>query len=285
MKADAIENITARIEAHLNDGVAPWVCPWSTNGIGVPTNAVTGAAYRGLNNLSLTLARMTGHTTDLWLTYKQAEAAGGHVRKGEKGHPAIRPIEMVPKFNAAAEGAEDPKKILLFKGFTVFNLDQCEALDHLRPEDTAGPRVPAQHNPAILAAIAGTGAVIHHGGDQCYYRPSTDQIQMVEPERFVTTDHYYATTFHELGHWTGAKHRLNRFDEGRPKLKEYAYEELVAELTSAFCCQAMGVDGLDRHNAAYIGAWLKGLQNDRSMIAKAAADADRARKIILPPAP
>lgn len=283
MKSDAIETITARIEEHLNNGVVPWVRPWSTDDFGVPTNAVTGAAYRGLNNLSLTIARMFGHSTDLWLTYKQAEGAGGHVRKGEKGHPAIRPIEITPKFNEAAEGED--KKILLFKGFTVFNLDQCEGLDHLRPVDTAGPRVPAQHNPAIVAAVAATGAVIHHGGDQCYYRPSTDQIQMVEPERFVTIDHYYATTFHELGHWTGAKHRLDRLTEGPRKRPEYAYEELVAELTSAFCCQAMGVDGLDRHQAAYIGSWLQGLQNDRSMIAKAAADADRARKIILPPAP
>lgn len=281
MKSDTIETITARIEARLNEGVAPWVCPWATQGIGVPTNALTGQPYHGLNNLSLTMARLSGHSTDLWITYKQAEGEGGHVRKGERGYPAIRPMQITPKFNEAA-GEEDQKSLLFFKGFTVFNLDQCEGLDHLRPADTAAPPVAAQHRPTVDSAIAATGAIIRHGGDQCYYRPSSDEIQMVEAERFTSTDHYYATVFHELGHWTGAKHRLDRFTTAPPKLQEYAFEELVAELTSAFCCQAQGIDGLDRHQAAYIGSWLKGLQNDRSMIAKAAAHADKATNLILP---
>lgn len=285
MKAeDTIEHITARIEEHLTNGVAPWVRPWSTGSITAPMNPATGKTYQGLNNLFLTMAQV-GHETSCWLTFNQARESGGNVMKGAKGYPVLRPLEIRKGFNEAAEGQGDDEaqRLLLFKGYTVFNLDQCEGLDHLRPEDTTASRNPVQRDPRIDETIAATRADIRHGGDLCYYRPAEDRIQMVEPERFITVDHYYATTLHELGHWTGAKQRLDRFGNEPPKLAAYAYEELVAELTSAFCCQALGIDGLDRHNAAYIGSWLQGLKGDRKMIAKAAADADRARKLILTP--
>jgi antirestriction protein ArdC len=81
---------------------------------------------------------------------------------------------------------------------------------------------------------------------------------------------YYATTLHELGHWSGHETRLKRELSTR-----YAAEELVAELTSAFLCAELGVQGELRHSG-YIGHCIKLLKSDPRAIFTAASKASQA---------
>lgn len=110
---------------------------------------------------------------------------------------------------------------------------------------------------------------------QAYYRPSTDQIVMPQFTRFIDPEHYYAVLFHELTHWTGAKHRLDR--EFRRERSKYAKEELVAELGAAFLAADFGIVSETRDDhTAYLASWLKALRNDKRLIVRAASLASKA---------
>jgi antirestriction protein ArdC len=86
---------------------------------------------------------------------------------------------------------------------------------------------------------------------------------------------YYATTFHELGHWSGAEKRLERNLTTRFGTEAYAAEELVAELTSAFLCAELGIQGELRH-AGYLANWLTLLRSDPKAIFTASSKASQA---------
>jgi len=117
---------------------------------------------------------------------------------------------------------------------------------------------------------------LSHGGDAAFYAPSVDRIQLPNKGTFNSEANYYATAFHELVHWTGAKHRLDRnLEKGRFGNPAYAFEELVAEMGAAFLCQDYGIQGELRH-AGYIQSWLKALRDDSKAVFKAAALAQKA---------
>src|ERR1700741_88456 len=85
-KRDLYSEVSARILAELERGALPWVKPWSaTPGQNVPCNAVTNLPYSGCNVILLWPAGDRGGPTPRFLTFKQAQEAGGHVRKGEHG--------------------------------------------------------------------------------------------------------------------------------------------------------------------------------------------------------
>jgi antirestriction protein ArdC len=91
-------------------------------------------------------------------------------------------------------------------------------------------------------------------------------------------------TFHELGHWTGHRSRLDRDLRSRFGGRAYAAEELVAELCAAFLCAEFSIDGDLRH-AGYIASWIGLLKADpRSFFtacSKAQAAADYLRGLAL----
>ena len=68
------------------------------------------------------------------------------------------------------------------------------------------------------------------------YSPSGDYIGMPALSQFTSTDTYYSTLFHEPTHWTGTHNRCNREMGKRFGDKQYAIEELVAELGAIFHC-------------------------------------------------
>lgn len=131
--------------------------------------------------------------------------------------------------------------------------------------------------------VSQTGADIRHSGDQAYYAPAQDYIVMPSRALFkdtstsTATENYYSTLFHELTHWTGAKHRLDRLSNDRFGSKDYAFEELVAELGAAMCCALTGVTSSPREDhARYILSWLKALKSDKRFIFSAASHAQKA---------
>lgn len=160
------------------------------------------------------------------------------------------------------------------KAFTVFNVAQCDGLSLSADE----PRKVVNENLRDEDAetfIRATGAVINHGEGRAHYLQSTDSIMIPDFETFSTASAYYATVFHELGHWTGAPSRLDRTFGKRFGDDAYAAEELVAELTSAFCCAELGIQNTGA-DAAYIAHWLEFLTDHSNAIFAAASKASKA---------
>lgn len=256
--------VTDRVLAALATGVVPWRKPW--NGVAnVPTNFVSKKPYRGVNRILLDPI-IGGFTSSYWMTYKQATALGGNVRKDSKSSLAT--------FWKFLDDRKNPgKKIPFLRYYNVFNLDQIEGIDVPTPPDCTIRTV--DRADAIVAGYPTPPRIEHNGGDRCMYRPATDSIHMAARATFDTPEHYYATLFHELVHSTGHESRLDRLGQGR---EAYAFEELVAELGSAFLCSEAGIDntlGIDQ-TAAYIAGWVKAIRQDDRVISRAASAAEKA---------
>lgn len=281
---DLYGEVSARIVAELERGAAPWVKPWSvTPGQNVPQNAVTNRSYSGCNVILLWLARDRGWSMPRFLTYRQATEAGGHVRKGEHGTKICFVKQLQVK---DGEGEEANTRLIpMLREYTVFNVEQCEDL----PESVTRGKPMRVRNPDTRDALAddflrSTGADIREGHGEAYYVPSRDFISLPAFAAFKGSDHFYGTAFHELTHWTGNKCRLDRDLKNRFGSRDYAAEELVAELGAAFLCADFGFDGDVRH-AGYIATWIELLKADKraffTACSKAQAAADYLRGLAL----
>src|SRR5262245_37661771 len=263
MKRDLYAAVTGRILAELEAGAPPWVKPWSrTPGRNHPHNAATGRPYSGCN---VVLLWMTAHrwSAPRFLTFRQAVELGGNVRRGEHGTKVyfVKQLEVREK---AADGTEDTRLVPMLREYTVFNVEQCENL----PERIINPTGRAPRNQDARDAVVdeflrATKADIREGAGEAYYAPGSDFVSMPAFEAFQSRDKFYATAFHELGHWTGHTSRLNREFGKRFGDRAYAAEELVAELCSAFLCAEFSIDGDVRH-AGYIAHWVELLQDPRA---------------------
>jgi antirestriction protein ArdC len=248
----------------------------------MPKNAATGRAYSGINVLILWAAVVEhGFSTQTWLTFKQAVALGGNVRKGERGTTVVYADRFVPDDvrNRAHERGQEPRAIPFLKRFTVFNAEQCEGL----PEGIAATAPPVDTSlilPQAEALIRATGADIRIGGDKAYYDVAGDFIRVPPPQAFFEPINFSRTLTHELGHWSGAGHRLNRDLSGAFGSKIYLQEELCAEICAAYVCAALGIVPTVRH-ADYVGAWIDHLGQDSRAIVRAASAASKAADYLL----
>ncbi|SHL52196.1 Antirestriction protein ArdC [Sphingobium sp. YR657] len=282
---DIYAETTAKIIAEFEAGRVPWVQPWDASacrGPGLPVNALTRRRYSGMNILFLWGAAISGkYASQSWLTFKQAIEAGGHVRKGEKGTTVVFADRFIPEAEKAraAQTGEDARAVPFLKTYTLFNLAQCEGL---RPGlgDDPVPLAPREIIPHAEALIEATGADFRIGGDKAYYAPGPDYIQVPPQPAFREQINYYRTCFHELGHWSGARKRLDRDLSGSFGSLSYGREELVAEMASAFICAALGIIPTVRH-ADYIAAWIEVLKEDHRAIFRAASHASKAADYIL----
>ncbi|AXO20933.1 DUF1738 domain-containing protein [Salmonella enterica] len=277
-KTDIYQTVTDSIIEALEMGVKPWVCPWKRNGSvsGIPSNFMTGTAYSGMNIMLLWCsAAKQGFNDSRWLTYKQAQEQGAQVRKGERGTTAIF-------YKTLEKEAEDGEieKIPMLKTFTVFNVEQIDGLTLTEEDSNAEPVSEFDPLPHVEALFQRTGANITERGQQAFFRPATDEIWLPERHLFINAANFYATGLHELVHWTGAKSRLNREKCGRFGSEGYAFEELIAELGSAFLMADLGITG-DVQHESYIASWLKSLRDDKRYIFKAAAAASKAHRYLM----
>ena len=268
---DIYDGVTKSIIAELETGRPVWVQPWKTTrrtrlGL-LPANLATGRTYSGINIPILWQAAKNGGYTDhAWMTFQQALALKATVRKGEKG------THIVFTKKITAKDDEEERQVAILRGYTVFNIAQIDGLpsriatleDDVQPSDND-----------ILRFIKATNADIRHGGSRACFVPSLDIIQMPPYSTFRTSEGYFATALHELGHWSGHETRLNRNLKNRFGSQAYAAEELIAELTSAFLCAHLSVNGELRH-AAYIKTWIRLLKEDSRAIFTAASKASQA---------
>jgi antirestriction protein ArdC len=279
------QEITDKIIGELEQGSLPWVQPWAGAAappLGLPKNAATRRPYSGINILILWSAvAERSFCSQNWLTFRQALKIGAHVKKSEKGTTVVYADRFVPyrERTRAAETGDEPEAIPFLKRFTVFNTDQCEDL----PPDLAPPPAPVAENlilPQTEALIRATGADLRIGGDRAFYVPSADYIQVPPPSSFFEPINFHRTALHELGHWSGAAHRLNRDLSGGFGSPSYAREELVAEMCGAFVCAALAILPTVRH-ADYLASWLEVLREDNRAIIRAASAASKAADYLL----
>jgi len=249
-----------------------------------PVNSamITSAArdsYRGINQLLLSF---TPYADPRWLTFKQAEALGVQVKRGQKGCRIVKMVEIDRnRAGEMQEGevlAEDKGKSLVMKSYVVFNAEQIEGLP-AHPLPTKNKVEPVAILDAVIEGMKGTGLTVQYGGGQPSYAPLTDTVRMPLPERFNSTEQYSATFLHELGHSSGHKSRLNRLNlYARFGSEEYSREELRAELASAFLGAQLGLpiaSTMIESHASYVASWLSVLKNDKNEIFRAAADAQK----------
>jgi len=280
-RQDVYTRITGQIISSLEQGVRPWIKPWSAeNAAGRITRPLrhNGQAYSGINMLMLWCAAVeNGFTAPIWMTFKQAFELNAHVRKGEKGSLVVY-ANTITKTEDDGEGHDVEREIPFMKGYTVFNVEQIEGLpeiyySRIEPKGTGPERI--AHAEAFFAK---TGADIRTRGSRAYYAIEADYIAMPPIESSRDAESFYATLAHESTHWTRHASRLER-EFGRKAWGDegYAREELVAELGAAFLCCDLGLtpEVRDDH-ASYIATWLEVLKNDKRAIFQAASYAQRA---------
>lgn len=275
-KADVYQIVTDRILAEIDAGVAPWRKPWVGS---LPMSMSTNKPYRGINLFLL--------GSGYYGTYKKITALGGQVRKGEKSHIAVF-WKMIDSHDK--DGNE--KKIPILRYYRVLHSSQADWADGMPDRFTAD--LPGTENERILAAESivtdyrkseGAPRFDAEGWDHACYIPATDTIQLPAIEQFVSSAHYYSTAFHEMGHSTGHKSRLNRegvTDVALFGTHTYAREELVAEMTAAMLMGTLGMtDDTIEESAAYLANWRDKIAQDPRLIVKAAGEAQRAADHIL----
>jgi antirestriction protein ArdC len=293
--ASIYEEVTSRILTEMESGVLPWAQPWANSGSGSspfarPANASTGKPYSGINILILWSAGFErDYLRPQWLTFKQCQALGGSVRKGERGTTIVHVDSFTPKNEKqkAIDSGEDANRIPFLKRYSVFNIAQCDlpedalAKAGIDPAQVATTPVDENLIDAHMGAImANSRADIRFGGDQAYYVPALDYIQLPNPSAFFDTTNFNRTAAHELGHWTKHPIRLNRDYGARYGTQAYGMEELTAELCAAFVCASLGIQPTVRH-ADYLGAWIEIMRADNRAIFQAASQASKAADYLL----
>src|SRR5262245_42720667 len=283
--ASLYEKITRDILAELQNGCLPWRKDWSaTPGVNIPHNVASKRPYSGTNVVLLwMMAQRKAWPTLQFLTIKQARDLNASVRHGEKATQIVF-VKMLQVPDRKDE--KIIRLVPLLRAHYVFNAAQVEGL----PEAVLNPAAKPPRNKDVRDQIvdeflASTKADIRQGAGDPAYVPSGDYIMLPKFTDFNTADAFYAAAFHECGHWTGHKSRLNRELRGRfSDARAYAAEELVAELTAAFLCAEFRLDGDVRHTG-YVQHWIALLKHDAKAFftaaSKAQAAADYLRQLAL----
>lgn len=278
-KRDFRQEVTDSIVSMIERGVAPWQKPWEPTSR-LPFNPTTEKSYRGGNALHLmAIAANKTYSDPRWLTYKQAEQNGWHVKKGEKG--AHIEFWQFPESPEQPANDKAPPDTPVHRVYTVFNAQQIEGIPAYQPKNREEWEI-VQAGESILQ---NSGVPIHHDqSDRAFYNRQTDDIHLPPKEAFKSAGNFYGTTLHELAHASGHPTRLNRatlnesYRFGDPA---YAKEELRAELTSVFLAAERGIPHNPEQHAAYVQSWIAALKNDKNEIFRAAKDAHHAADYLL----
>lgn len=296
MKFDAYQMVTDRICELLEQGLKPWAQPWSS-AVSCAWSGNDGRVYTLLNQMLLadpakkyqTVSDLLADIRGEWVTYNQAQARGGQVRKGEKGRKVVF-FKMMDKPTGKFDenGNEKHETIPFLSVYTVFKVSQCDGIEqkyHLNDDMLYDFTADDNAEKVVNEYLTREGIRYEKiRGDRAFYRPSEDKIVTPLPEQFEDRGEYYSTLFHEMTHSTGHEKRLNRLTKCAAfGSEEYSTEELVAEIGSASLLQTLGISAESnlKMSAAYIKNWLKALKNDKRMIVVASSRAEKAVKMIL----
>ena len=280
MSKSVYEMVTERIIEQLENGVIPWEKPWTGIRSGA-FNRISKKPYSLLNQMLLQ------HESE-YATYKQWQALGGHVRKGEQSE-----IICFWKIQAIEEekedGTKEVKQIPLLRYYNVFHISQVDGVEPL-PEEELNDIEPIEKAESVLHDYWTKEdiTVEHKAGNKAYYSPTFDLIHLPLFEQFTNANEYYSTAFHESVHSSMKESRCNRAEDRKGKLvafgsEEYSKEELVTEIGSASLMNIIGIETSKsfRNSSAYIQGWLSKLRSDVKFIVSASSKAEKAVNYIL----
>ncbi len=290
-KRDLYQEVTDKIIGLLEKGVAPWRQTWSSYGLA--RNYVSGKTYNGINKI---LMNNTIHPIPYFLSFKQAKALNGTIKKGARG-------EMVFYFNVFYKDAnnktiseeqaktlkaagQDFKKLSTLRYFHVFNVADIEGIEFRIPEVELKENEQIEKCESIIEQMPNRPEIRFVNANEAYYNSIEDYINMPDIKQFTTSAEYYTTLFHEAIHSTGHKERLSRKGITEPNKFgsiPYSQEELVAEMGAAFLSAEAGINygEIVENNAAYLQGWLNKLKEDKRFIFRTAAKAQQAARYIL----
>jgi antirestriction protein ArdC len=272
--ASVYEIVTEQVIRQLESGVAPWRKPWRTE---MPCNLVSGKPYRGINTF---LLGMQGRESKYWLTFKQANQLGGHVRAGEKASTVTFWNIGEEKLNPETGKTSKP---FLLRYYSVFNATQIDGLEKLKLGNASQPVPNIDACEAIVSGMPNPPRF--ESSNAAWYRPMSDTVGMPGKALFNSSEEFYSTLFHELTHSTGHASRVGR--DGIERLEafgsdSYSREELVAEMGAAMLCGVTGIAPATLQNsAAYLKSWIDRLKSDSRLLVSAASAAQKASDYIL----
>lgn len=285
-RRDHYQEVTDKIIAALEAGVVPWRRSWDACKCGGPFNAVTKHAYRGINRLLLGLVQMGRADEDpRWCSYRQAQARGWQVRRGEAGTRIYfyRRIERARRISDADDPASESgerKVIPVLRAYVIFHASQIDGIPEYFPTDPNF--LPWRKPEAVQAILDASGVAIRIGGDQACYIPHEDLIVLPPVHAFKSAEGFAVTAIHELAHASGAPDRLNRELSTRFGSAAYAAEEVLVEWASSMVCSTLGLAVDYANNASYIASWLLGaMRDDKRAIFRIATEAQRIADYLL----
>lgn len=271
----------------LEEKELDWQKEW--DGISAaPINAKSGAKYKGINRFRLLLTSMArGYKDPRWATFNQIRDMGLKLSNAKGQGVQVEywfPYDLKEKralpwkeYKEIMETTEEEDRYTLRTRYsTVFNASLIPELPPLpEPEKR---EISPDELVGILSASMGV-PILNDGGDRAFYRPSEDRIHLPEPGYFFSDYAYNATALHELSHATGAAHRLGRNQGGFFGSPEYAYEELIAEISSCFMSVNLKTEQNPYHienHKAYVQSWISLIREKPESLAKAIAEAEKA---------
>jgi antirestriction protein ArdC len=282
-KSNVYEAVTAQIIAAIEAGAGHCTMPWHSciASVMMPVNAATEMPYHGVNIVALWAQAATKrYVTGYWASYQQWRKLGAQVRGGERGSLIIFYKKLEPSNETDAD-TEAPRFVA--RASHVFNVEQVDGWEIPRRKRSSE----VETNEQIEAFVRATKADVRHGSSRACYHRQGDYIEMPDLDQFTgtptssPTEAYYAVKLHELIHWTGAPQRIDRTFGKRFGDRDYAFEELIAELGAAFLCSAFAIVNAPRpDHAAYISSWLDILGRDRKAIFAAAHMAQEAMEYL-----
>ncbi|MFC0205030.1 ArdC family protein [Novosphingobium soli] len=279
-RRDIAQDITDMIVARIEQGVLPWRRPWRMFGASDRPLRAKGEAYTGVNSILLwAIGDANGYRSRFWMTARQANELGGNVRRGARSAPSVYFNTVARPAGPTLTGEDTTRLIRFMRAYQVYNCDEIEGLPaHYYPDPLAiAEPDPSRHQAAIDAFFDPIPIEVRQGGNRAYYSPGGDYVQMPLKATFTSSDHHAATLAHEMAHASGASHRLAREFGKRFGDKAYAFEEIVADLTSGIVCSELGLPcELHDSHASYIAGWLAIMKSDKSAIITAAAKAEQA---------
>lgn len=275
-RADVYTRVTAAIIAAIEAGTGEARRPWRHDGTSTsrPVNVASGKKYRGVNVVALWVAAMAaGYGDGLWGTYRQWQATGAQVRKGERSTTVVLWKEIASPHEIGDDDEEPGRRRLFARSFPVFNVAQVDGYET--------PPVPVLPEAACLAHaeafIANLGITTIFGGSEACYQPASDTVRMPPLGSFRDAASFYGVWLHEHGHASGHPSRLGRDLSGRFGSAAYAMEECIVEILSGFVLADLGIAHHPRpDHAAYVASWLAVLKQDSRAIFTAAGKAQQA---------
>lgn len=287
-KKPLYEEVAEKLISALEKGTSPFQKPWNNDGrlFELPYNPVTEKPYKGINTWWLAMQQ---EPDPRWLTFKQAQSQGWSVEKGAKALDIVFFSNSIDKLkldeNKKPVLDENGKKIKIkvildtpiISTAKVFNAKHILGIPPLEQKELHD----WQDQKRIDTIIKNSGVKITHGGNEAYYSPNSDRIQMPAKTQFEKAENYYGVLLHEFGHWTGHHTRLNRNMSGNFGSVDYAKEELRAEIASLMLESKFKLPHNFDNHASYVGNWIKVLKNDPLEIFRASSDAQKITDYVL----